>query len=587
MKHGGTSRAGRGPTTRRRDGRWRGLRASIVAVSALALIAGCAQIPTSSAVKEVGPISEQDNDLGQVDFLPSGPQTGATQDEILKGFIQAAVSPQGDYSVARDFLTTGFATRWNPDASVTVDTGSDRDYRTLGADQKQLTMTPVAFVDADGSYRRAETSTAIEQEYTFVKQKGQWRISKAPNGVIIDSSRFTNVFAPHSLYFFSPDLAYLVPDERWFPNSPASLQTRIAKELVGGPAKWLDGAYVTAFPQGSQLTSDSVTVSDGVADVDLNTTAGAVDALTLSRMQLQLSESLASVAGISDVRISIAGVQRPVQTAVDPAPIQNPSVDSNALVSRNGKFGLLSGSSVSEIPGVSTKVEALSPRAVTLSADHRAAAVLAAGASWLVSADTDDPKKFDARHGVVAPTLDPSGYAWSGSADAPTDLVVAAPGGTTSTLNAAWPDARSLAGIAMSRDGTRLAALVRTDSGTDIMVAGVVRNAGGKPQSVSTPVDLGPVSAGAATSLTWLDDLTVAALSTTSTGNSSIDLQTVGGESEIEQGPGSGASIGPVGASPYYWVLTSAGSLQWPRGTGWQQRIDDVQLLGQQLGKPD
>jgi hypothetical protein len=33
-------------------------------------------------------------------------------------------------------------------------------------------------------------------------------------------------------------------------------------------------------------------------------------------------------------------------------------------------------------------------------------------------------------------------------------------------------------------------------------------------------------------------------------------------------------------------VLTSEGSLQWPRGTGWQERIDGVQLLGQQLGKP-
>jgi hypothetical protein len=42
-----------------------------------------------------------------------------------------------------------------------------------------------------------------------------------------------------------------------------------------------------------------------------------------------------------------------------------------------------------------------------------------------------------------------------------------------------------------------------------------------------------------------------------------------------------------VGASPYYWVLTSAGSLQWPRGTGWQQRVDGVQFIGQQLGKPE
>lgn len=562
------------------------LRASAAAVAVLALIAGCAQIPRTSAVKEVGPISAQNDGLGQVDFLPSGPQPGATQDEILKGFVQAQVSPQGDYSVAREFLATTFRSKWNPDASVTVDTGSDRDYDTPGSDHKTLTLTPVAFVDSDGTYTRAESSTGIQQQYTFVKQGGQWRISKAPNGVIIDSSRFPSVFAPHSLFFFSPDLGFLVPDQRWFPNSPASLQTRIVKELVQGPAKWLAGAYLTAFPQGSQLTSDSVTVTNGEADVDLNSTAGAADALTLARMQLQLAQSLSSVAGITDVRISIEGVQRPVADALSPSPEVNPVVDSNALVMKAGKFGLLSGSGVSEIPDVSSKVEGLAPRAATLSADHHTAAVLGSAATWVVRSDVDDPVQLDSRPGLIAPTLDPSGYAWSAVAGAPSALVVLGPTGAAVTLTAAWPDAKSLVGVAMSRDGTRLAALVRSDTGTEIMVAGVVRTSNGRPESISTPITLGTVGGGTATSIAWLDDLTIGALSTTSDGESSIDVQTVGGDAQSEPGPGKGTSIGPVGAAPYYWVLTGDGSLQWPRGTGWQQRTDGVQFIGQQLGKP-
>jgi hypothetical protein len=573
-----------GTNVRARRGRL--VRASVAVLGLLALIAGCAQIPRTSSVKEVGPISAQNNGLGQVDFLPNGPQQGATQDEILKGFIQAQVSPQGDYAVAREFLATGFRSKWNADASVTVDTGSDRDYETVSSDQKLLTLTPVAFVDADGSYTRAESSTGIQQQYTFVKQGGQWRVSKAPNGVIIDSSRFASVFAPHSLFFFSPDLQFLVPDERWFPNSPASLQTRIVKELVQGPAKWLSGAYTSAFPQGSQLTSDSVTVTGGQADVDLNSTAGAVDALTLERMQLQLSESLASVAGVTDVRISIEGVQRPVPDALSPEPVQNPSVDSNALVFRSGKFGLLSGSAVSEIPDVSSKVESIGPRAATLSGDHRTAVVLGTGASWVVRADADDPVQLDTRPGLVAPTLDPSGYAWSATSASPSDLQVLGPSGSSTSLTAAWPDGRSLIAMAMSRDGTRLAALVRTDSGTSMMVAGVVRTSSGRPESISAPVNLGPVEGGTATSLAWLDDLTIGALAVGSGGESSIDVQTVGGDAQPAPGPAKGASIGPVGAAPYYWVLTSDDSLQWPRGTGWQQRADGVQFIGQQLGKP-
>ncbi|HWD62069.1 MAG TPA: GerMN domain-containing protein [Humibacter sp.] len=560
--------------------------ASVAALAVIALIAGCAQIPRTSAVKEVGTLSSQNDSLGQVDFLPSEPQDGATQDDILSGFIQAAVSPQGDYAIARDFLSTSFGGKWNPDASVTVDSGS-RVSETITPTQKAVTITPTAFVDADGSYRRAESSTGIQQQYSFVKEKGEWRISKAPNGVVIDSSRFTSVFAPHSLYFFSPDLAYLVPDERWFPDSPASLQTRVVKELVQGPASWLGGAYVSAFPQGSQLTSDSVTVTSGQANVDLNSTAGVVSATTLARMQLQLAESLSSVAGITDVRISIEGAQLPSPSPLSTTPIQDPSVDSNALVLRAGKFGLLSGTTVTEIPGVSAKVEPLAPRAATLSADHKSAVVLGTNASYLVKASADNPSTFDTRAGRVAPTLDPQGYAWSATSSKPSDFIVLGQTGAAFTISAAWPDAKSLIAMAMSRDGTRLAALVRTSSSTDLMIAGVVRSSNGRPESVATPIDLGPVEGGKATSLAWLSDLTIGALTTGSTSDSTVNIQTIGGENDVEPGPAAGASLGPVGASPYYWVLTSAGSLQWPRGTGWQQRVDGVQFIGQQLGKPE
>jgi hypothetical protein len=558
-------------------------RLAVLAVVTALLLAGCAQIPQSGAVKDVGPITQQDGGLGPVDFLPSGPADGATQDEILRGFIQAAVAPDGDYAVAREFLSSSLQTRWNPDASVTVDTGQSST-ASGGADQKTLTITPVAFIDADGSYRQAESSSDIRQQYTFVKQKGQWRISKAPDGVVIDNSRFLNVFSPHSLYFFSPDLNYLVPDQRWFPNSPASLQTRIVKDVVQGPAKWLSGAYVSAFPQGSQLTSDSVTVTNGVADVDLNTAAGAADTLTLARMQLQLTESLTSVTGISGVRISIEGVQRPVASSL-PNPEQDPQVDANALVMRGGKFGLLSGSSVTEIPGVSSKVESLSATAATLSADHRTAAVLASGAVYAVRSTVDAPTAVDSRPNLIAPTLDPSGYVWSASATSPDALIATGPTDGPVVLNVGWPDARSIAAMAMSRDGTRLAALVKTETGTHVMVAGVVRSAAGRPESVDTPTDLGPVSGGSAVSLSWVDDLDVAVLVAGAVGSSSIDVQSIGGQSQTQGGPADAVGIGPVGSTPGFWVLTSSGSLQWPRGTGWQQRVDTVQFVGQQLGK--
>jgi hypothetical protein len=563
------------------------LRMLLVATVVMATLAACATIPRSGPVKAGGSISEQDNGLGPVDYIPSGPTPGASQQDVLLGFINAAVSPQGGYQIAREFLTSGFDSRWNPDASVTVDAGSDRSYVKTGDTTRQVAVTPVAYVDANGNFRRAESSVPIPLAYSFKKEGGEWRISKAPNGIVIDDAQFTDVFSAHPLYFYSPDYAYLVPDERWFPTSPESTRTRVAKALIsGGPAKWLDGAVVTAFPQGSQLTVDSVTLVGGVAQIPLNSTAGGADQLTLERMKLQLSQSLESAASVASVRITIEGVERNIPDLGDRAPVQNPPVDSNPLVLRDGVFGFLSGNAVVPIPDISDKVESLTPTQAALAADRSAAAVLAAHGVYAVRDSADAPQLVDARGGVIAPGIDNDGYVWSVPGAQPSALQAAGATGASLALSVDWPDATSIQSIAVSRDGTRLAALVTADGQQHIMAAGIVRDDSGKPTKLSGPADFGTTAGGTATSLAWLDELTVAALASSAKGESTLTLQTIGGDAENEPGPSNGIQVVGGNGSSMFWVRTSDGTLQWPRGTGWQQKANGIGLLGTQQGRP-
>lgn len=566
----------------------RGRVLAVLLVGVLFCVAGCSTIPRSGPVAQSTSVSGVDDGFGPVDYLPSGPTKGATQKEILRGFVDAAVSPQDGYSVAQQFLTPKFSTRWNPDASVTVDTGSGRVYTSDDADHMLLSVTPVAFVDGDGDYRRSDSSVALTQPYTFQKVEGQWRISKAPDGIVIDSPRFTDVFSAHTLYFFSPDFAYLVPDQRWFPSRP-STQTRVVKALVAGPAKWLAGAVVSAFPQGAQLTADSVPVSSGRAAVPLEITS-AISQLALQRLKLQLVESLSNIPSITGVTISIDGVERQVPDLVTGAPQRNPVVDANPLIEKDGKFGFLAGDAVVSVPGISDKVTVLEPSAVTLSADRTVAAVLNPEGVFVVRASVDGAKLVDDRSGVIAPSLDGYGFVWSVPTSSPNALRATGVDGAPITVSVAWPDAVSIASIAVSRDGTRLAALVNVGGSQHVMAAGIIRGDNGKPDHLADPVDFGAVAGRNAASLGWLDELTVAALSRDAQAETIIPKQVLGGEQTSDSGPGSGsgpvAAVSLVGGSgvPPYWVLTSSGSLQSPRGTGWQEKSAGVTLLATQLG---
>jgi hypothetical protein len=256
-------------------------------------------------------------------------------------------------------------------------------------------------------------------------------------------------------------------------------------------------------------------------------------------------------------------------------------------VIKDGKFGFLSGNSIASVSDISDKVLALAPSAVTLSADHQTAAVLSAHGVYDVRASVDAPKLVDSRPGVIAPSLDNDGFVWTVPAASPKAIQVAGAEGAPTPIAAGWPGASSIQSIAVSRDGTRLAALVQADGHAHVMAAGIIRSSSGVPAHLGEPVDFGVVPGSDVRSLTWLDELSVAALSTAAQGEVAIETQVLGGELSHGTGPEGGRVLaGGSGAAPLYWVLSADQSLQIPRGTGWQQKADAVTLLGTQLGRP-
>jgi hypothetical protein len=237
-------------------------------VAAGLVLAGCSGIPRSSGVNEGGEIAGAAS--AEIEFLPAGPQVDADPSTILRGFIEAASSPQNDFAIARQFLTAGASESWNPSVVTLIDSGV-RPVSELSDTTITIGVDASAVLDAEGRFTQQQTPLQAEMIYSFEQRAGQWRISNLPPGIVIDRTTFGQVFRQTSLYFLSPDNRRLVPDVRWFP-SRASTTTRIVKSLLAGPSPWLSstGAARTAFPSGTRLIADAVPVQNGVAVVDLD-----------------------------------------------------------------------------------------------------------------------------------------------------------------------------------------------------------------------------------------------------------------------------------------------------------------------------
>lgn len=559
--------------TRGAQGRRRGV--ALIAGAALAgvlALAGCTGIPDAGTVHSQD-VSATPND-NDVILLPAGPVPDANQSQILNGFLQAAASPQKDYEIAREYLTTDFSKQWDPDAGVLIT--SNQPVFTADSDSAMsVSVSPKAEVDQTGVYKESVSAATVTLPFAFVQENGQWRISMANPGIILEQLRFSQVFSSHPLYFYDPSYTYLVPDVRWFAKDTTT-STRVVRALLGGPAPWLaQGAVVTAFPDGTETSP--VVVDSGTANVPLSSQVLLQSQTSLQQMQYQLEASLGSVASVASVSISVN--QNPLTIVPGTPPISSPLVDNKALVQMGGAFGYLSNDAVVPMPSVSEKIQPLGPLSATSSAG--VVVVGAAAGVYAVQPGGNEPVLVDARPGLVAPSLDPAGFVWSVPAGAPNDVHAYGKDGTTHSISANWNGASGIVSLDVSRDGTRVLAFTVADGMPSLIVAAVIRDKDGVPQRLGDPLVLasGP---GAPVDATWVDQADVASLTVSPSGDDRVVVQEIGGISSTLGVPTNATTLSGGNNLDGLWLLTSAGDLQQQRGSGWQTISKGISFLATQ-----
>lgn len=235
---------------------------SLVSLALVLALAACTGLPTSGYVNPGrGP---QADDTQAFAFVPDGPQDDASPAEIVEGFLRAGSGPADDWATAKLFLASG--TQWDPRSRVTIDRLADR-RATANADGTSVAVavTTVASVDADGAYTPTAAGSAETLSFTLARVDDQWRITSAPDGVVLYEEVFPTVYQSASVAYFDPTYSFIVPDVRWFPRPLVA--SRVATALVDGqPSAWLANAVRSAFPDELSLVGRSVTLSsDGIA----------------------------------------------------------------------------------------------------------------------------------------------------------------------------------------------------------------------------------------------------------------------------------------------------------------------------------
>lgn len=503
----------------------------VAALLGLAALAGCAAIPTAGGVRE------SDTDVasaaGEIAFIAAGPQPGAEPEQIVAGFL--AAGPAGptsstQFAVADEFLAPQARSRWVPYERVLVLDGEPvlrTDPPNEGSERTAVvraTVSVVATVDERGVYQELPAPSTQTLTYALVRGvDAQWRISQLEDGLLLSTTAFRVAYRPTRLYFPTPDRAYWVPDERWFPKR--TWRTNAVNEILAGPPGWLAGSTTSVVPDGTSLSFGAVTVDEETRTVPVNLSSQILEASAEDRalVAAQLEATLTDGVGEGrTVRLFDRSTELSVSGTAAPARARTTGP---ALVVLDGRLGRLEGRSVEDVG--TDLLDGLTPTALA-TGDEGALVVVRDGADRLVRVTGEGaPVEILTGPGLVAPSVDRFGTVWSAVPGGALQAVDAQ-GSLPYPVTAEWLENRSVTGVRVAPDGARVAVLSTGSDGPRVDVAGILRDGDQVPTGLSDPVRVGaPVQD--PEQVVWVDETSLAVVGTDADGDRGVNLTGVGG----------------------------------------------------------
>ena len=453
----------------------------------LALLTGCVGLPDSGPVVKADVAGERDADkASSIDARP--PQPGDSRLEIVNGFLEAMMAWPVSTSVAKEYLTDDAAEEWSPDTTVI--------YNDLATPQEaggtvRIRMRGAAELDESGGWRSTLPPDRSVLRFQLTVQDGEFRIIDPTDALVVRSSWFKERYRQASLYFFDPTAQVLVPEPVFVPVGP-TFATSLVSALLSGPPRRLRSIETTFVPP--RLTVGlSVPVIDGIASLDLAGDAPQIKSDQALRMMAQLAATLRQEPSIAALRVTIGGEEVDLpggQSLYDVGSAD--AFDPSRTASTGVLYGLRRGRLVVGDVGDLRPVEgpfgwarhdlstiAVAPKGdavAAVSSDLREVEV----APLRATRGAADVTVLTTGHAFARPAWDASGRLWLLDRLADGARIWVGHGKHLREIDVEGVSGEDVREILVSRDGTRLLALVSGQRGERLVAARIALDATGR-----------------------------------------------------------------------------------------------------------
>jgi hypothetical protein len=452
-------------------------------VALVALLSGCVGLPTDGPVEVAEVAGERSqNPISAIDARH--PQPGASRLEVVKGFLDAMMAWPISRTIAKEYLTDDAAAEWSPDATVIYSSlappreeGSTVSYR----------MRDAAQLDKSGGWRGEVPAERSTLQFQLTVEDGEFRIIDPMDALVVRSSWFQQRYRQASLYYFDPTAQVLVPEPVFVPVGE-TFATNLVNALLAGPPPRLRSVVHTFIPSGLDAGL-SVPIIEGIAALDLQGNDAQPTPAVAELMLAQLAATLAQEPSITALRVTIGGeeVDPPGasgQYDLDSAAEFDPSATGSAGVLYGLQRGRVVSGSVGDLRVVdgpfgrgrrrfaSVAVAPVGDRIAGVTEDRTqllVAPLRSPGGGRAVRTLVDDGTD------IAQPSWDASGRLWvldRGAGGA--RVLVSGNGVDVREVRVPLVSGTDAQRLIVSRDGTRLIAIVRTPGGDRVVAARVV-----------------------------------------------------------------------------------------------------------------
>lgn len=470
----------------------------LVALLVLAGLAGCVRMPTEGLV-EVRAGSGRPPETPRLYFDPRPPQPGETPAQIVTHFLEAMTATPINTSVAQQFLSTAAQDRWEPEAILT--------YAETGQPTGDLeVIQPLAGVnryDDRGAWQGRRAAHRLR--FTMVQERGEWRIDRAPDAFVVPEGWFADWYQRVSLHFFDPTAQILVPEPVFVPVGDQAGAAMVRGLLADPP----DGPQIarTFFPPGSDEGLSVPITPSGIAEVTLSgADPGTLDEVTTHRMLAQLVWTLRQEPRVSAVQVTVGDQELglpdgPTQVRLDVGDAYDPT----GAQATGDLFGLVDGRLVRgsadgfEPTAGPLGATQLGIRSVGVDlAGERAAAVTADGHSVVVAPVHEDHARalqvVSGARDLLPPHWDFADRLWllDRARDGARVQYVLGHRARRVAIEVPGISGREVGHFLVSRDGSRLVAVVRTRGGDRVRVSRLLHDERGRILRATRARDIAP-----------------------------------------------------------------------------------------------